>query len=111
LQLLAISIATKSYGKAIERTNVEGVIYFSVYDLIDILLSPKDPKDYLKKVVKRDQQLRIIYPSLVQYELIKKKRRTVITANNFNILISFIASAKLDKLKNYLDNELTQGEM
>ncbi len=111
LELLAISIATKSYGKTVEKTHVDGVLYFSVYDLIDILLSPTDPKDYLKKVVKRDEQLKVIYPSLVRYELINHKRKTVISANNFNFLISFIASTKLTKLKNYLDNDLAPREM
>jgi hypothetical protein len=94
-------------GKRIDRVEVEGIWYFSLIDLIEIIISPSDSRDYLKKVKKRNELLKNLYPSLVTDSLLpsSKINKTLISASNFNILLSFIASPKLDRLKNYIDNK------
>jgi len=89
-------------GSKINYIEFQGNRYYSIYQLIEIFISIKDSKDYLKKNLKRDNVLAGVYKNFVRYDLDSKKT-AMINASGFNVIISFLANQSLDDIKNYID--------
>ncbi len=81
--------------------------YFSVVDVVSALTNSKNPKDYLKKMRKRDEELKIYMGTIcppVEMEWINWKKRNTICWNTETIfrIIQSIPSPKAEPFKQRL---------
>ena len=91
-------------GNSIHCLLNEGIKYYPFFQLISVFIKVKDPKDYFKKNIKRDEILNGIYKEYVRYDLDNKKTAYVNTIG-FNFIISFLANQSLDDLKKFVDQK------
>lgn len=81
--------------------------YFSVQDVVEVLTESKDVKQYLKKMLSRDEQLKNNWGTictLVEMEALDGKKRKIQAANTESILrlIQSIPSPKAEPFKQWL---------
>ncbi len=81
--------------------------YFSVQDVLEVLTESKDVKQYLKKMLSRDEQLKNNWGTictLVEMEALDGKKRKIQAANTESILrlIQSIPSPKAEPFKQWL---------
>ncbi len=96
---------SKFNGECLNNIKIQGDCYYPIYSLINLFISTSNPKDFLKKNLKRDELFKCVYEEIIRYDLDIKKT-AMINAQGFNIVISFIANKSLDPLKHYIDQQV-----
>lgn len=94
-------------NKAIRRVEHEGVLYFVLVDIVDVLTNSKDPKQYLEKLRKRDAELDSYLRTNCTYLGFKGnsgKTRQYLSANTEGVfrLIMSVPSPKAEPIKQWL---------
>lgn len=94
-------------GKGIRRTIHNDEWYFSVVDVVGVLTDSVNPTDYLKKIRKRDDELKTyLGTNCPQVEMFTEtgKKRKILAGNTENIfrIIQSIPSPKAEPFKRWL---------
>ncbi len=94
-------------GKGIRRTIHSDEWYFSVVDVVEVLTDSVNPTDYLKKIRKRDNELKVyLGTNCPQVEMLTEtgKKRKILAGNTENIfrIIQSIPSPKAEPFKRWL---------
>lgn len=94
-------------GQEIRQTNYNGETYFSIVDVVAVLTDSKDPKQYLKRLRQRDEQLKIYMgTNCTPVAMITRtgKQRNTLAGNRESVfrIIQSIPSPKAEPFKQWL---------